>query len=149
MMHRHRPQVNDPPLPQLLPADESEPEKKKVVKVSFPDIEEWIMDVDIICTGQDQLGDSDIAQKEVDRYLSSIVTIQGFVTILAWWKEHEMFYPHIPMVAKKYLAIPASSVASEPVFSFTGNLVNKKRTRMSPDTVKTMVFLNKNMQYYW
>ena len=77
------------------------------------------MDDDIICTGQDQLGDSDIAQKDVYIYLSSIGTVQSSVTILAWWKEHEMFYPHMSMVVKKYLTIPASSVASERVFSFT------------------------------
>ena len=79
-MHRHSTQVlsNDPHLPQFLPAGESEaePEEKKVMKVSFPDIDDWIMGDDIKCTGQDQLGDSDIAQKEVDRYLSSIVMVR-------------------------------------------------------------------------
>ena len=41
--------------------------------------------------------------------------------------------------AKKYLAIPASSIPSEQVFSLTDNLVNKMRARLSPSNIDNMI----------
>jgi hypothetical protein len=46
-------------------------------------------------------------------------------------------------LARKYMAIPASSVPSEPIFSLAGNIVNKKRTMLSPENVNLLIFLNK------
>ena len=40
---------------------------------------------------------------------------------------------------KKCLAIPASSVPSEQVFSLIDNLVNKKRARFSPSNIDNMI----------
>ena len=42
---------------------------------------------------------------------------------LAWWKVHEVNFPLISRLAKKYLCIPATSTASERVFSAGGNVV--------------------------
>ena len=36
---------------------------------------------------------------------------------MQWWSEHEAHFPHIALMALKYLAIPASSAPSERVFS--------------------------------
>ena len=125
---------------------ENPPAKK--MKPACPDLEEWMFDnLDVEWNDQPQTGKRNIAVEEVDRYLMSSVSSTD--TILGWWKENQKFFPHIAKLAKKYLAIPASSVPSERVFSFTGNLVNKKRARLSPKTVSTFVFLNKNMIHYW
>ena len=86
--------------------------------------------------------------QERSRHLTCVLQNTS-MSILSWWKENEIFYPHISKVAKKSLAIPALSVPSEKVFSFTGNLVSKKRARMTPANVNMFVFLNKNMDYYW
>lgn len=134
------------PTEQATTQDESSPKR---FKQSCPDLDDWLMDdLDIVCVGQDIMADSEAARKEVDRYLSCILK-DTKVSILTWWKDNVMFYPHIGTIAKKYLAIPASSVPSERVFSFTGNLVNKKRARLTPENVNMFVFLNKNMDYYW
>ncbi|WAQ94879.1 hypothetical protein MAR_007350, partial [Mya arenaria] len=44
----------------------------------------------------------------------------------------------LSILAKKYLAIPASSVSPERIFSLTGNLISKKRARLRSDLVDMM-----------
>ncbi|XP_069105881.1 E3 SUMO-protein ligase ZBED1-like [Argopecten irradians] len=82
-----------------------------------------------------------LTEQEVQRYL---VEDAGGNTGLDWWKEKEIFYPRVAKVAKKFLAIPASSVPSERVFSLAGNIVRKKRSQLSPENVDKMIFLHKN-----
>ena len=43
-------------------------------------------------------------------------------------------------VAKQLLAIPATSTASERVFSLCGNTVSEHRARMQSETLKILVF---------
>ena len=47
-------------------------------------------------------------------------------------------------LARKYLAIPASSTKSEHVFSAGGNVVTAKRTSLEPGKVEALVVINKN-----
>lgn len=63
---------------------------------------------------------------------------------LAWWKDNAGKYPKIAKVARKVLAVPATSVPSERVFSATGLLINKLRNRLASDLVDNIIFLNKN-----
>ena len=53
-------------------------------------------------------------------------------------------YPTIAELAIKYLAIPATSDTSERCFSTAGNIVTRKRTRLLPENVDTLVFLYQN-----
>ena len=102
----------------------------------------------IICTGDSPSMPPDlIAQAEIGRYQTAVVTPDK--TILIWWKENDFFPPNISQLAKKYLAIPASSISSERVFSLAGALVNKKRSRLNGDNIDMIITLNKNMDYYW
>ena len=64
---------------------------------------------------------------------------------LMWWKEHATHYPHLPQLAKKYLCIPSTSVASERLFSKAGELVSKRRSCLKPSNVNMLLFLNKNL----
>lgn len=63
---------------------------------------------------------------------------------LEWWKNNESCFPKIPCVAKKVLAVPATSVPSERIFSAAGLLLNKLRNRLSSEMVDSIIFLNKN-----
>ena len=64
---------------------------------------------------------------------------------LQWWKENGARFPHLMILAKKYLAIPGSSVPSERLFSKAGELISEKRSQLKPKNVDTILFLNKNL----
>ena len=51
-------------------------------------------------------------------------------------------------LAKQYLAVFASSTASERLFSDAGNLITAKRTCISPMLFKRLMFLKKNEKYF-
>jgi len=44
-------------------------------------------------------------------------------------------------MARRYLAIPATSAPVERVISISGNIITKNRNRLEPDTVKRIVLL--------
>ena len=62
-------------------------------------------------------------------------------TPFEWWRSAATAYPLLAAVARKWLAVPASSAASERLFSSAGLTVSKKRTRLGTDRVSTLVFL--------
>ncbi|KFY45043.1 hypothetical protein V494_01172 [Pseudogymnoascus sp. VKM F-4513 (FW-928)] len=55
--------------------------------------------------------------------------------ILKYWQAKQYQYPVISRIARDYLAIPASSAASERIFSVGGDIVTKKRNRLLPSTL--------------
>jgi len=57
-------------------------------------------------------------------------------------------HPSVPQVARKYLAVPATTVAVESLFSEAGLVVTKLRNRMSPKLVSALVFLARNKQFW-
>jgi hypothetical protein len=59
---------------------------------------------------------------------------------LSFWKMKQASYPVLAKVAARILAVPATSGAVEREFSFTGNVITPKRSRLSPDTVNDIVF---------
>ena len=67
---------------------------------------------------------------------------------LNWWSVNATNYPIISVLAKKYLAIPASSASSERVFSTAKNITDKKRWRLLPEQLHKTIFLRHN-QYFW
>ena len=67
---------------------------------------------------------------------------------LEWWQGREMYFPRLTKLATKYVCIQATSVASERVFSTTGDIVSAKRACLSPWHVNALVFLKKNMTFW-
>ena len=59
---------------------------------------------------------------------------------LNWWSVNATNYPIISVLAKKYLAIPASSASSERVFSTAKNITDKKRWRLLPERLHKTIF---------
>jgi hypothetical protein len=47
-------------------------------------------------------------------------------------------------LALKYLIVPATSVASERIFSKAGEIISKKRSNIKSKNVNILIFLNKN-----
>ena len=64
---------------------------------------------------------------------------------IEWWKLTSCRMPLLSQLARKYLCVCATSVASERTFSTGGNIVNKKRSALKPALVNQLVFLAKNL----
>ncbi|XP_070404635.1 E3 SUMO-protein ligase ZBED1 [Nothobranchius furzeri] len=82
-------------------------------------------------------------EKEVDSFLKDPPPLLDS-SPTTWWKVNEGRFPRLANLARKYLAIPGTSVPSERVFSAAGLTVNRLRTRLTPDHVDLLIFLNKN-----
>jgi hypothetical protein len=65
---------------------------------------------------------------------------------LAWWRENEQLFPAVAYLARKYLAIPASSAPSERVFSLAKRILTRERYRLSPARLERLVFMNHNQR---
>lgn len=63
---------------------------------------------------------------------------------LDYWMKHQNIYPKLAKLAKKYLAIPATSTKVERLFSELGNIVTEKRNKMAPETLGVLGFLYNN-----
>jgi hypothetical protein len=59
--------------------------------------------------------------------------------ILRYWASKEYEFPTIARMARDHLAIPATSAASERVFSVGGDIVTKKRNRLSADNTRRLL----------
>ncbi|CAF3719510.1 unnamed protein product [Adineta steineri] len=59
---------------------------------------------------------------------------------LSFWKKKHESYPILSKVAARILGVPATSAAVEREFSFTGNIITQKRSKLLPDTVNDIVF---------
>ena len=67
---------------------------------------------------------------------------------LKWWASHSSTLPKLACLARKFLAIPATSVPSERLFSDCGHVMNKKQTRLSAQTFGKIVFCRANRKRY-
>lgn len=84
---------------------------------------------------------------EIEFYLREYVDskdslVKGFC--LRWWEKKAAHYPNLSRIAKKYLAIPSSSVPSERIWSLAVNIITKKRASLLPENLDMLVFLHYN-----
>jgi hypothetical protein len=68
-------------------------------------------------------------------------TVGRDTDILKYWQSKQYQYPLIASIAKDHLAIPATSADSERVFSVGGDIITKKRNRLSPSTLRYLLCL--------
>lgn len=61
-----------------------------------------------------------------------------------WWCKNENRFPILSKLARKYLAIPATSTPSERLFSDAGNIMTVRRTSLLPSTFEHLLFLKRN-----
>ena len=67
-------------------------------------------------------------ENELSSYLQS-ASVESDTDPLKWWKVHEVVFPALSHLAKKYLLVPATSSPSERVFSCSGNIVTSFSTK--------------------
>lgn len=58
---------------------------------------------------------------------------------LNFWKTHHARMPKLSLIARKFLAIPASTGSVERLFSIAGSLARARRSRLSAKTIKNLV----------
>jgi hypothetical protein len=63
---------------------------------------------------------------------------------LGFWAENETRFPIMARLARRYLAIPASSAPSERVFSKYGIIWERRKCNLKPETANDIIFLNLN-----
>ena len=80
---------------------------------------------------------------ELDSYLNENC-LKNDKDVIIWWEENKNKFPLLFQLSLKYLCIPATSCASERVFSKAGEIVSAKRSRIKPNHVNNLIFLNKN-----
>jgi hypothetical protein len=61
---------------------------------------------------------------------------------LEYWKNNQFRFKSLSLMAKDFLAIPATSVPIECVFSQSSDLISKKRNRLLPETVRVIMCLS-------
>ena len=71
-----------------------------------------------------------------------------WTNILGWWQLNEGAYPTLASLAKKFLAIEATSAASERLFSTAGRVITRDRNRLDPNTVGQILYVKSNLDWY-
>ncbi|KAK3204376.1 hypothetical protein Dsin_018422 [Dipteronia sinensis] len=56
--------------------------------------------------------------------------------ILHWENEHERYFPILAMIAKRILSTSVSTVAVEQEFSACGNILDTRRSFLSPQSIQ-------------
>ena len=81
-------------------------------------------------------------RSEVDAYMACKPSQTSSDPLLTWWKLNAAIFPGIAGLAKKVLAVMATSAASERNFSLAGHVVSARRSRLSGSSVNDILFLN-------
>ena len=101
----------------------------------------------LLCMQLDTTSMCSKVKSEIDFYLT-LQKISLEEDPLVWWNQKKVILPNLAVQARIYLAIPASSVPSERLFSSAGNIFTKKRNRLSKNSVHNILFLKENSKLF-
>src|SRR5690606_36657321 len=73
---------------------------------------------------------------------------QAMIKPLEFWQQKEKVFPYLAKMARDYLAIPATSAASERCFSQARVLLPYTRNRLSRKTIKEHMLLDSWFKYF-
>lgn len=87
--------------------------------------------------------DSSLSKEEYDSYLNKSPSSgrNGKSGLFEYWKGQRQRYPLLAILARRYLAIPATSAAAESVVSLGSNVITKGRTSLDPVVAKQLIML--------
>ena len=71
-----------------------------------------------------------------------------FANVLPWWKQKQVVYPTLAVLAKKYLAIEATSAASERLFSKARRITTGDRNRLAPEVAGQLLYVSTTLDFY-
>ena len=88
--------------------------------------------------------DAEVLAKELDEYIDSPCEPED-TNPFQWWATYQKKFPHVADVARAHLGIPATSVASERVFSKCGLICSDRRASLKSHHVEHLVLLCHNL----
>jgi hypothetical protein len=106
--------------------NESSPKKAKVQRVL-----DFLLDDDSQDNAESEI--TDFMRERADPDTDSLV----------WWKDNSDKYSRLSVLARRYLAVPSTSVPSERIFSAAGLIVAKLRNRLL-SCIDQIIFLGKS-----
>ncbi|CAG8852363.1 4624_t:CDS:1, partial [Gigaspora margarita] len=60
---------------------------------------------------------------------------------LVWWQEKQCEYPRLNLIARDYLCIQATSIASEQAFSIVEQMITLSRNRLGEEVARAVLCL--------
>jgi len=72
--------------------------------------------------------------------ISAYTPVDHGSCLLAWWAANQVNYQNVARVARKLLAVPATSVASKRLFSKAGDVITKKHNRITSTKADKLIF---------
>ena len=76
---------------------------------------------------------------KLESYLASSCEFTEEFEILKYWKEATKYYPIMAMIVKNIFSTPVSTVAVEKEFSAGGNILDEKRSCLTPKALQIQV----------
>nr|XP_028575889.1 zinc finger BED domain-containing protein 1-like isoform X1 [Podarcis muralis]XP_028575890.1 zinc finger BED domain-containing protein 1-like isoform X1 [Podarcis muralis] len=110
------------------------PRKRTLAKIFGLESEEALAD------------DASKAEKELNEYMA-MPRVSFDECPLTWWKANEASFPMLKVLAKKFLAIPGTSVPSESAFGTAGDALQRQRVSLLPENAEMQIFLAKNINF--
>ena len=83
----------------------------------------------------------EIARREIQVWKSRTIPLPKTSNPLKEWRRGVKIFPWLSLLARRVLAIPATSAAPERAFSASGNTMTKKRCSLSCDHLEECVYL--------
>ncbi|CAF5154430.1 unnamed protein product, partial [Rotaria magnacalcarata] len=83
----------------------------------------------------------DSSENEIERYAKEKLVISNEESVLQWWKKWSINYPTLDVLPGSLLGIPASSCASQRIFSATGRILEERRQNLGDDIVDDILFI--------
>jgi hypothetical protein len=87
------------------------------------------------------------AEVMVEMYLKEPIQ-DRHIDPLSYWKEKQIVWNGLAVMACKYLSIPPSSASSERLFSSAGDIISGERNRLAPEKAEIILFLKKNLPVF-
>ena len=85
---------------------------------------------------------SDIADEEIALWRMRLQELPSHKNPLTELRRASSVVPWIALLGRKVLAVPATSAAPERMFSSAGNIMTKKRARLSCDHLVELMYLH-------
>lgn len=110
-------------------------------KSKLGNIFDEIMEESTFCP---ELATTSSAHVEVQTYFSEPTILRSDNPLL-YWKVSQPRLPFLAVTAAKFLCAPSTSVESERLFSTASNIIDEKRSRLTAEKAKMLIFLKKNL----